>query len=105
MSSTVLERIQVPPSQARLPKRESVSQVEVSNSVCADNSHDRQRQSPTRDGSALAVGEIVLAFLRGWRERRRARGQLAAMSDRELQDVGICRSDIAFEVSKPFWRA
>jgi uncharacterized protein YjiS (DUF1127 family) len=27
------------------------------------------------------------------------------MTERELQDVGICRSDIACEIAKPFWRA
>jgi uncharacterized protein YjiS (DUF1127 family) len=27
------------------------------------------------------------------------------MSERELQDIGICRSDIACEIAKPFWRA
>jgi uncharacterized protein YjiS (DUF1127 family) len=27
------------------------------------------------------------------------------MSERELQDVGTCRADIACEIAKPFWRA
>jgi uncharacterized protein YjiS (DUF1127 family) len=45
----------------------------------------------------------MLALVRIWRERRRARRQLAAMSERELQDIGICRSEIAHEIGKPFW--
>jgi uncharacterized protein YjiS (DUF1127 family) len=27
------------------------------------------------------------------------------MSERELQDAGTCRSEIACEIAKPFWRA
>jgi len=49
--------------------------------------------------------EVVLAFVRVWRQRRRHRCQLAAMNERELQDIGICRSEIANEIGKPFWRA
>jgi uncharacterized protein (TIGR00369 family) len=55
-------------------------------------------------GSALAVTEVVLAFVRVWRQRGRNRCQLAAMSERELQDIGICQSEIANEIGKPFWR-
>ncbi|WP_429021554.1 DUF1127 domain-containing protein [Bradyrhizobium sp. I1.14.4] len=29
-----------------------------------------------------------------WRESRRSWRQLAAMSERELQDIGVCRADI-----------
>jgi uncharacterized protein YjiS (DUF1127 family) len=47
----------------------------------------------------------VFALARVWRERQRIRRQLADMSERELQDVGTCRSDIACEIAKPFWRA
>ncbi|QWG22392.1 DUF1127 domain-containing protein [Bradyrhizobium sediminis] len=43
------------------------------------------------------------ALLRLWRERGRVCGQLAAMSERELQDIGVCWSEIASEVGKPFW--
>jgi uncharacterized protein YjiS (DUF1127 family) len=47
----------------------------------------------------------VLAMVRIWRTRARIRRQLAALSGRELQDMGTCWSSIADEVSKPFWRA
>jgi uncharacterized protein YjiS (DUF1127 family) len=47
----------------------------------------------------------MLAFVRVWRERRRTRRELAAMSERELRDIGIYWSDIASEIGKPFWRA
>jgi uncharacterized protein YjiS (DUF1127 family) len=57
--------------------------------------------------SELAVGIIrsLRETLSVWRSRRRARSQLAAMSDRELQDIGTCRSEIAEDLDKPFWRA
>jgi uncharacterized protein YjiS (DUF1127 family) len=40
-----------------------------------------------------------------WRERQRSRRQLAELSARDLHDVGLSWSDIAFEAEKPFWRA
>jgi uncharacterized protein YjiS (DUF1127 family) len=40
-----------------------------------------------------------------WRERQRARRQLAQLSARDLHDVGLSWSDIAYEAEKPFWRA
>jgi uncharacterized protein YjiS (DUF1127 family) len=46
----------------------------------------------------------MVACLQVWRERRRARRQLGIMSDRELQDIGICRAEIACEIGKPFWQ-
>jgi uncharacterized protein YjiS (DUF1127 family) len=105
MISTALDRLEAPPSSGHFPKRESSSQVETSSRVCANNSPDRRRQSRNPAGFAFAVIEVILAFVRVWREHRRSRCRLAAMSERELQDIGICRSQIAFEIGKPFWRA
>jgi len=48
--------------------------------------------------------QSILMLVRLWQARSRARRQLAALSDRELQDIGICWSEVAFEASKPFWR-
>ncbi|WP_334364451.1 MULTISPECIES: DUF1127 domain-containing protein [unclassified Bradyrhizobium] len=42
--------------------------------------------------------------MRIWRRRARVRHQLAAMSDRELQDIGTSWSEVAAEAAKPFWR-
>lgn len=39
-----------------------------------------------------------------WRGRVRYRRALAAMSERDLADIGVGWSQIAEEVSKPFWR-
>ena len=73
--------------------------------IATDTIHDRRPQSRNRHGSALAAIETMLTFIRVWRERRRTRRQLAAMSERELRDIGIYWSDIADEIGKPFWRA
>jgi uncharacterized protein YjiS (DUF1127 family) len=47
----------------------------------------------------------ILSMLQIWRARMRLRRELAALSERELQDMGTCWSSIADEVGKPFWRA
>jgi uncharacterized protein YjiS (DUF1127 family) len=66
---------------------------------------DRPRPSPKPAESAFAVVEGLLALARVWRERQRTRRQLADMSERELQDIGTCRSEVACEIAQPFWRA
>ncbi|GLR87196.1 DUF1127 domain-containing protein [Bradyrhizobium iriomotense] len=40
-----------------------------------------------------------------WYERYRTRKELSQWTTRDLQDVGLSWSDIAFEAEKPFWRA
>ncbi len=40
-----------------------------------------------------------------WRQRWQERQQLAEMTNRELHDIGLSWSDVAFEAEKPFWRA
>jgi uncharacterized protein YjiS (DUF1127 family) len=40
-----------------------------------------------------------------WRQRYQARRELAKWSDRELHDIGMSWSDVAYEAEKPFWRA
>ena len=43
--------------------------------------------------------------MRTWRERHRQRRELANWNERDLHDVGLSWSDVAFEAEKPFWRA
>ena len=52
-------------------------------------------------GFFAQIGEA----LHVWREREQQRRQLATLTERDLHDVGLSWSDIAFEVEKPFWRA
>ena len=40
-----------------------------------------------------------------WWQRYQDRRELARWSDRELHDIGISWSDVAYEADKPFWRA
>ena len=39
-----------------------------------------------------------------WSTRSKGRQQLATMSDRLLDDIGLNRSDIAVEINKYFWQ-
>ncbi|HKS19951.1 MAG TPA: DUF1127 domain-containing protein [Bradyrhizobium sp.] len=47
----------------------------------------------------------LIETLHVWRERTRARSELTTWSDRDLQDIGKSRSDVLYEIDKPFWRA
>jgi len=47
----------------------------------------------------------VVNTLHVWRQRYKSRRELASWSERELHDVGISWSDVAYEAEKPFWRA
>jgi uncharacterized protein YjiS (DUF1127 family) len=40
-----------------------------------------------------------------WRERWRARSELARWTERDLRDVGVSWSEVVREAEKPFWRA
>jgi uncharacterized protein YjiS (DUF1127 family) len=46
----------------------------------------------------------MLMLAAAWRQDRRDRRQLAAMSDRELQDIGVCRGEVADKIGRSFWR-
>jgi uncharacterized protein YjiS (DUF1127 family) len=43
--------------------------------------------------------------LHTWHQRYRTRQELAQWTERDLHDVGLSKSDIIFEMEKPFWRA
>ncbi len=47
----------------------------------------------TRRGLADRLAGLVAAF-RAWRERETALSELSMMSDRELMDIGLNRSDL-----------
>jgi uncharacterized protein YjiS (DUF1127 family) len=61
-----------------------------------------QTQAAHLRGEAFgeAIGTLTL-----WQGRRRARQQLANLSDQILQDIGITRDQVEREYGKPFWRA
>ena len=39
-----------------------------------------------------------------WRQDSLGRRQLAAMSDRELEDIGVCRGEVANKIGYSFWQ-
>jgi uncharacterized protein YjiS (DUF1127 family) len=50
----------------------------------------------------------VLEMIQAWRARRRDRRILADMAEVDhylLDDIGVTRTDLLREASKPFWRA
>ncbi len=55
-----------------------------------DASYDEQ---PTAQPAAQT--HSVFAWLRQWRQRRLVMAELALMSDRELADIGLSRSDLS----------
>jgi uncharacterized protein YjiS (DUF1127 family) len=55
-----------------------------------------------RLGLAIGRGFDVIYL---WLERARDRDRLAGMDPHLLKDIGVGRSEIEREVSKPFWRA
>jgi uncharacterized protein YjiS (DUF1127 family) len=64
-------------------------------------SHDRVATT------VLALLRRIKSVLALWRERRRVRAELRGLllvDDHILQDIGLTRSEISSEVSKPFWR-
>ncbi|UFX43690.1 DUF1127 domain-containing protein [Bradyrhizobium sp. 41S5] len=54
-----------------------------------------------------AAFAAALFWFRQWREDRRSWRQLAAMSERDLQDIGVCRADICHrrrdDEGRPYW--
>lgn len=46
----------------------------------------------------------VLLTVRIWRERHRARNQLALVDARSLRDLGIDPLLVDYELTQPFWR-
>lgn len=51
-----------------------------------------------RSAASDAIRAVVgsLQRMNGWRHRRRIEGQVRAMSDHQLRDIGIHRPDIGF---------
>lgn len=61
------------------------------------------RRRTFREFAAGAV-TYVCSRAQSWRERYRMRCHLAAMGDRDLNDLGLSPSSIEYEINKPFWR-
>ena len=62
--------------------------------------------SYSRNG-LTALAELLgdaLALAYEWRDRSRQRRTLMRFDDHLLHDIGLSRSDVEREASKPFWR-
>ncbi len=46
----------------------------------------------------------LLQVLLTWQERAHQRHALALLGNRDLNDLGLSRADVAYETDKPFWR-
>ncbi|MGH1478301.1 MAG: DUF1127 domain-containing protein [Geminicoccales bacterium] len=46
----------------------------------------------------------MLKLVRSWAARSRQRYDLAKLDDAALRDIGLTRSDVDHEISKPFWQ-
>jgi uncharacterized protein YjiS (DUF1127 family) len=56
--------------------------------------------------SYLQEGLINLFdLMQNWSDRHRTRGHLYQMPDYMLRDIGVSRSEVESEFTKPFWRA
>ncbi|MGT2436785.1 DUF1127 domain-containing protein [Bradyrhizobium betae] len=62
------------------------------------------QNSMTNDHASGLFTQIGDA-LHVWHERYRTRRELTHWTARDLHDVGLSWSDIAYEADKPFWRA
>lgn len=56
-------------------------------------------------GSIGAVASRAFGILLLWQRRANERHALAHLDDRMQRDLGLSRSEIAWESRKPFWRA
>ena len=50
---------------------------------------------PTFDGGLMTRLSAVASTLRAWHQARLTRNALLQLSDHELDDIGLCRGDIA----------
>ena len=60
-------------------------------------------QPARRDANDGAMRIFLRGLAQGF-NRTRQRRDLAALSDYSLRDIGLSRTDVEFELRKPFWR-
>ncbi len=66
--------------------------------------HGLQQQVSLAQGFKRVVSAAFEALLT-WQQRSFDRPHLASLDHRLVQDMGMTRSDVAYEVAKPFWRS
>jgi len=72
--------------------------------------HPTPRQQINNSIVSLIAEGVSLLYhqaaqeLATWRRRSRERAELRGMSDLDLGDIGMSRSDVFYESAKPIWR-
>jgi|GEM_PF-2507804 len=66
------------------------------------NSPDTEASWSETNLSGSRLGRVKQRF-REWRRRMRSRSELKGLSDAELLDIGLSRSEAKIETSKAFW--
>lgn len=62
------------------------------------------------EGSSAVVYNWINKIENGYnkvtemKQRQQGRAQLAQLSDRMLQDIGLNRLEVEYEISKPIWK-
>jgi len=46
---------------------------------------------------------MLMQLVEAWRQNSRDQQRLVAMGDRELQDIGVSRTEVADEIRRSFW--
>ena len=64
-----------------------------------------QRAALRFRASVVGARNRCIDLFVAWQRRAAERALLAAMTERELRDVGLARGDVLVEADKPFWRA
>jgi uncharacterized protein YjiS (DUF1127 family) len=59
-----------------------------------------RRQNKQRPGLVARI----LGALATWHDRNVQRRTLAGLSEYQLHDIGLSRSQVSYEIEKPFWR-
>jgi uncharacterized protein YjiS (DUF1127 family) len=52
----------------------------------------------------LALRAAAMARVNEWQQRAAGRRELVNLTERDLRDIGISRSDAEAEANKPFWQ-
>jgi uncharacterized protein YjiS (DUF1127 family) len=59
---------------------------------------------PLPSERTVQLQRSIRSTITEWMRRVQQRRELIMLTDRDLRDIGITRSDAAAEASKPFWR-
>lgn len=62
------------------------------------------KQAKGLSRKSLEFLKRVALCIQQWQHNRRSRLHLAELSDYQLKDIGISRSERQHELDKPFWR-